>query len=134
MIDAFAVDTHAIVWYSAGILRKLGREARESLEAVESDQATLYVPAAVVLETWLLAGRGIVRAETTISAWWRRFHRPNVVFVEMTAEDVWAAAELDWEHRDWADRLIVSAALRLGVPLVTADEAITRWGGVPVLW
>ncbi len=33
-----------------------------------------------------------------------------------------------------SDRVIVASALRLDLPLVTADRAIAEWGGVEVIW
>lgn len=35
---------------------------------------------------------------------------------------------------DPADRFIAAAALEASAPLVTADQAITAWGGVEVIW
>jgi hypothetical protein len=48
--------------------------------------------------------------------------------------DVLRARELDWSHREMSDRMIVASALRLDLPLVTADRAIAEWGGVEVIW
>ncbi|MFL5404749.1 MAG: hypothetical protein ACJ79O_02715 [Myxococcales bacterium] len=46
-----------------------------------------------------------------------------------------AASELDWDHKDVFDRLIVVAcALRLDLPLITGDAVITDWGGVQIQW
>lgn len=42
--------------------------------------------------------------------------------------------ELEWEHRDPADRVIVATALLRGTPLVTADDQIQRFGGVRWIW
>jgi PIN domain nuclease of toxin-antitoxin system len=44
------------------------------------------------------------------------------------------ARELEWDHTDGSDRLIVAIVLRLDLPLVTADRAIAQWGGVEVIW
>ena len=44
------------------------------------------------------------------------------------------AAELDWNHRDPADRLIVSSAQERECPLATADENITSSGLLRCLW
>jgi PIN domain nuclease of toxin-antitoxin system len=52
----------------------------------------------------------------------------------MEAIDVFAAYELDWQHSDPYDRLIVATARRLELPLITGDQAITDWGGVEVCW
>jgi PIN domain nuclease of toxin-antitoxin system len=56
------------------------------------------------------------------------------VHVELTAGDVLAAGELDWDHEDVFDRLIVACALRLDLPLITGDAAITDWAGVRIHW
>lgn len=34
------------------------------------------------------------------------------------------SAELDWPHRDPADRVIVATAMSFGCPLITSDRAI----------
>jgi len=42
--------------------------------------------------------------------------------------DLWLASlELDWTHRDPADRLIVALAARHKLPLLTLDTAIRAW-------
>ncbi len=94
----------------------------------------LYVPAPVVAETWFNAKRGVIRLETTLARWWQRIMNPQLCFEPLFAEDVFTAAELNWRHQDVQDRLIVATAMRLDVPLITADAEITDWGGIPVLW
>ncbi len=37
-------------------------------------------------------------------------------------------------HGDPADRLIVATALVEDVPLLTADQKVQDWGGVPTIW
>jgi PIN domain nuclease of toxin-antitoxin system len=46
----------------------------------------------------------------------------------------WRTVNLDWTHKDPADRLICATALEHNLTLITNDREITRWGGVPVLW
>jgi len=46
----------------------------------------------------------------------------------------WRSVNLDWSHRDPADRLICATALEHQLTLITQDREITRWGGVQVLW
>lgn len=129
----FVTDTHPIVWLAAQP-RKLGRRAERAFAAYEAGAAVLYVPAPVVLETWFLAKNGRLRRPTTVREWWRAIASPSLVFEPMTAEDVLEAEQLAWRHDDVFDRLIVACALRLGLPLVTADEAITDSGLVDVVW
>lgn len=67
-----------------------------------------------------------------------RHRSPELVHEPMSEADVREAARLDWEHRDLFDRLIVAAARRLGLPLLTRDRAITDraqdTGGIEVAW
>jgi len=132
--DSFVTDTHPLVFYAADAVKRLGRRARGAFEAFEAGKATLYVPAPVVLETWMLARAGKLKLRTTLGAWWRDLESAGLVYEPLEGADVIAASELDWGHNDLFDRLIVSTARRLDLPLITADGAITAWGGVSVHW
>ncbi len=76
-----------------------------------------------------------------------KFDRPASVWIDAAlAEDARlellplspriavSAAELEWAHRDPADRLIVSAARVYESPLVTVDEHIVESGLVRCIW
>ena len=86
------------------------------------------------METWFLSQAGVIELETTLGRWWNRMSNPRLHLVDLSASDVFVAASLGWSHRDPYDRMIVATALKLGLPLVTADDAITDWGGVELLW
>ncbi len=49
----------------------------------------------------------------------------GVQSIPITAELTVAAVDLDWDHRDPADRLIVALARQTGLPLLTRDSIIT---------
>lgn len=134
MLDSFVIDTHALIWFAADVPKKLGRRARAALAAHERGAAVLHVPAPVVLETWFLARAGRIRLNTSLSRWWEQIAGPTLILEPMTAEDVLTAARLDWSHPDVYDRLIVAAALRLGLPLITADSAIEESRLVETVW
>lgn len=51
----------------------------------------------------------------------------------VTRDQVWSVRDLPLHHRDPFDRLLVAQALDLAVPLVTADDAISRYD-VAVRW
>lgn len=134
MRQGFVVDTHALIWFAADLPRKLGRRARAAFQAFEAGAAVLHVPAPVVLETWFLARAGRIQLETSLGRWWEEIAGPSLVLEPLTAEDVLAAAGLAWHHKDVYDRLIVAAALRLGLPLITADSVIEESGLVSTVW
>jgi PIN domain nuclease of toxin-antitoxin system len=132
--SVFVLDTHSLIFYAAGQLSKLGKEARKLFSRFEEGQVFFYVPAPVAVELWMLVNNGRVGIKTSFRAWWAEIIRPQLLATELSMEDVLAASELDWAHSDIFDRLIVATALRLGCPLVTRDAAITDWGGVDVIW
>src|SRR5437867_3158948 len=101
---------------------------------MEANRATIYVPAVVSLEVWFLSENRTVKLETGLREWWSKIESGHLVMVENTHEDVLSAFDLAWDHKDKFDRMIVQTALRLSVPLITADSAITEWGGVDVVW
>lgn len=134
-MNAFVTDTHALLWHAMGAERKLGRKVKAAFAAVEREETILYVPLPVVMETTRLRRAGAFRDAHDAVKWWQRLKaRPNVIIVSMEFEDVAMALELEWDHPDLMDRLIAVTALRLGLPLATADRAISEWGGVPILW
>lgn len=133
-MSAYVVDTNAVVHFAANRMSKLGKAARRVFEAYEAGQATLYVPAPVAMELWMLALGGTIRTELGFARWWAQLRTTGFVAVELSGDDVAAAANLSWRHRDIFDRLIVVTALRLDCPLVTGDREITEWGGVDVVW
>jgi PIN domain nuclease of toxin-antitoxin system len=53
--------------------------------------------------------------------------------VSITRAQVWAVSDLLFHHRDPFDRLLVAQARSLGVPVITADTAISAYD-VAVLW
>jgi PIN domain nuclease of toxin-antitoxin system len=134
MADSFVTDTHPLIFYAGGLKNRLGPKALRALEGFDAGKVTLYVPAPVVLETWLPARGGKLKMKTSLGAWWRDFEAAGLVREPLQGEDVLAASELDWTHNDVYDRMIVATARRLGLPLITGDSEIIEWGGVPIHW
>jgi len=130
----FVVDTHPLVWHAAGADKKLGAHARRIFRDYERGACALYVPAAVVIETWFLSMNETIRVEGTIAGWWQRVAGPMLIHVDLSHEDVMEAARLDWDHPDPFDRLIVATARRLECSLVTKDSVITDFSGVETVW
>jgi PIN domain nuclease of toxin-antitoxin system len=48
--------------------------------------------------------------------------------------DAEQAGDLEWQHTDPFDRLLVAQAIRHGFTLVTADRSIRAFGGVAQVW
>jgi PIN domain nuclease of toxin-antitoxin system len=132
--ELLVTDTHPLVWFATGQQRKLSRRARAVFDAFERGDCTLLVPSPVLMELWFLSLNGTIAASPSLRAWWRAVASDELVELSLEHADILLAAELDWKHRDPHDRLIVATALRMGCPLLTADNAIADWGGVDVYW
>jgi len=125
-------DTHALVWYLSGELRRLGRRARHAFAQADSARWTVRVPSVVLMEIVLLEQRGRIRLS------YRELReqlaiRPGLPIEPLTAEDIDEARALA-VLSDPFDCLIAGTAKRLDLPLITNDAAITKTGLVPTHW
>ncbi len=135
MADAQAAvtDTHALLFHAAGG-RGLGARSAAFFERCERQEAILYVPAAVMWESSLLARAGRVNLRRTVRAFFDDlFSNPAYQPLPMTTEDVFLADELRF-NRDPFDALIVAAARNANLPLLTRDADIRASGAVRVIW
>lgn len=130
----YVTDTHPLIWYAAAAKRKLSRRAAGAFAACEAGAAVIHVPVAVVIETEFLNKARRIEVQGTLRRWWLALEAAHFAFAPILADDVFTANELPWEHRDIYDRLIVAAARRLGVSVITCDEEIARSGLVRVTW
>ena len=57
-------------------------------------------------------------------------HYPGLHVEPLTNRIIAASVSLENFHRDPGDELIVATALCLGLPLITSDDRIRKWGGI----
>jgi len=130
---AAVCDTHALVDYAFGGQR-LGKRAAALFDACDAREATIYVPAAVMLEFgFVLRGRRSPSATPLREFFEDLFANPAYQPFDLTPEQVFLAEEAR-PNNDPFDGLICAAARRLALPLITRDAAIERWGQVRVVW
>ena len=127
-------DTHVIVWYLGGAVSRLGRGARRWLDRADGVNVEVCVSTVSLWEVALLEEAGRVRLPAGFTAWCDAIDAAPGLRVEpVVRADIERARDVRL-LRDPNDRLIVGAALRLGVPLLTADTRVTDSGVVPVVW
>ena len=133
MADAAVTDTHALLFHAEGG-GKLGPKARSHFDACERQQAIVYVPAAVIWETSLLARAVRINLHRSVATFFEELFS-NTAYQprDLTMSQVLTADELRFT-RDPFDALIVAAAQDLRLPLVTRDGAIRESGTVKVVW
>lgn len=118
-----------MLWLDSGSTR-LRSSTRGLIDDCWREGGTIYLSAVCAWEIALLVDTGRIELDSSVEAWLDRFlGRPGIEAVPLeigTAARSYRLHHL--EHRDLADRLLVSTAIDLGYPLVTYDERIARFG------
>lgn len=127
-------DSHALIWYAMGPSRKLGRRARALFARAESGQATIYVPALVLVEIAEAVRRGVIVCEGGFSRWAQRLLTSGRFCAVDLSVDVVLQAEALYSIPERGDRLIAATAAHLDVPLITNDPAMARVPSIRTIW
>ncbi len=83
----------------------------------------------------MLSERGRIEIAEPLEAWLAEIEEnPLIEVLPLTARVAAESVNLGPDfHNDQADHMIVATARLHGLPLMTADERIHRWGKVPIL-
>ena len=129
-----ATDSQALIWYTLGPSKKLGRRARTQFERAQRGEAMIYVPVLVLVEIGNANRRGVIQCDPGFGRWIERLlaHR-HFVAVDLTP-DIVIEAEALYAIPERGDRLIAATASHLDCPLITNDPAITRLPGLTTIW
>ena len=121
------LDTQILLWLSAEPER-IGPEGhrliRSGLTAGENS-----VSAISFWETAMLVSKGRYQLIKSIAEWRDDLLVRGLSEIPVDGLTAVQAGELDWDHGDPADRIIVATAMRLGLGLLTADRKILGWRG-----
>jgi PIN domain nuclease of toxin-antitoxin system len=130
---AAVTDTHPLIFH-ASTRGKLGPKAAAFFDRCERRDAILYVPAAVIWETCILARLARINLRRTPREFFADlFSNPAYQPLDLGPEDVFVADELRFT-RDPFDGLITAAARAANLPLITRDGDIRESGTVAVIW
>jgi len=130
----YVTDTHALVFYVTGALRRMSPRCRTIFRRAEEERDRVHVPIVCFFEIALLLERGRLRSRIDFDAWRDLVAAQAGLPVEQLVwEDVREARALTGLV-DPFDRLIGGTAVRLGAPLLTNDERMRRSGLVRTVW
>lgn len=133
-MSALLVDTHIFHrWRIAP--DKLTRPQQRELRRAEDQQAPVSISAITLWELALLAARGRITFKSPMDAWLADLVlQPLIEVLPITPEIAATGAQLGpGFHNDPADRILVATARCHRLTLVTSDQRIRDWGGVPVI-
>ncbi|HEY4003144.1 MAG TPA: type II toxin-antitoxin system VapC family toxin [Candidatus Xenobia bacterium] len=128
------LDTHILLWWIHGDSR-LSRPQEHALTQAVSNHDDLVVSDITLWEVAMLVGLKRIKLTIPVRDWLDiAVAGPEVQRQHITpAIAAQVAALPDTFHRDPADRILVSTALVLGLPLVTSDRRIIDSQLVPVI-
>ncbi len=128
------LDTHALLWWLKGV-KRLSKRA-SSLIAKEQQHGDLAISAISVWEICLIVKAKRLVLHTDIDVWLADLAAvPNLQIISVDSHIAKTSVFLpDWPHKDPADRIIVATALRLDVPIITADSKIRAYSYVQTIW
>ncbi|MBM3790583.1 MAG: type II toxin-antitoxin system VapC family toxin [Acidobacteria bacterium] len=127
------LDTHVLIWWRLDSGR-LGRSRIQRLQDLENRQKPVTISAITLWETAMLAARGRIKIAEPVEVWLEEIEgHPLIEVLSLTARIAAESVRLGPDfHNDPADQIIVATARIHGLPLMTADERIIRWGKVPI--
>lgn len=124
------LDTHVWIWLTIGDLSSLSAKARKAI----AGGAAKWISAISCWELAKLAERQRIGFTIPTLTWMRRsLNENNIRIADLTPEIAVESTALEGFHRDPADQIIVATSRVLGLPLVTADQRIIKFGGVEAI-
>jgi len=119
------LDTCALYWWTLAP-ESLSAAARKWCRDISVRGAKIC--SVSLWELGLKAQRGSIDLGCPIRDYVKRLVRVKGVEIVSVDADLWLSSlDLDWKHRDPADRLVVALAMREKLPLLTRDETIRAW-------
>jgi PIN domain nuclease of toxin-antitoxin system len=129
----YATDTHALIWHSQSKAARLSKDVRSIFEDAEAGRALIHIPTVVVWEVAQQVTQGTFKLQQRFDHWCRALDSKRGFQIQpLLWEDVNEASILPFD--DPFDCLIAGTALRLGVPLITKDNALSKSGLLEVVW
>jgi len=110
---------------------KIGNGARNILNRVEADQATLFISVISLMEIMYLSELnriGITLSETLQTI----MLSTNYIIIDLTPEILQIAEKVSFHELH--DRLILSTAKYLNVAVISSDEKFKEIQGIKVIW
>ena len=125
------LDTHALVW----ALLEPRRIPPPTLERIRDPHNDVIVSAVAPWEISNKARLGkLDGVEPLIHGYAEHLAQLRAREIAITSRHTLTAGQLNWQHRDPFDRVLVAQAMIESLTLVTADSAIRSFPAVLTLW
>mgnify|MGYP001788684428 CR=1 FL=1 len=119
--ESMVIDSHALMWWLEGS-EELSEIARDILDEAEERAERHRVCAVTFWEMRWKEVRGQLQPKLGVRFWPALLADLAWLEIEETSVSIWlSTAELEWDHRDPADRIIAATALKYSEPVLTRD-------------
>ena len=124
-MGSLVFDTHVLRWWTLEP-EQLSEPARQACERAEHEGAR--VSSVSLWELGIKVKRGLLVLPFDLGEYVRRLQKLEWLEIVPVDVDLWLRnLDLQWEHRDPADRTIVATAQRYDSALVSKDRAIAAY-------
>lgn len=116
------IDSHTLMWWLEGS-DELSPVARDLLDGAEQRGERHRVCAVTFWEMRWKEVRGQLHPKLGVDLWPALLAELDWLDIEETSATIWLkTADLGWDHRDPADRIIAATALKYDEPVLTRDR------------
>ena len=116
------IDSHVLYWWLEGH-PGLSSQALQVIEAAEKGTTQLLLSPVSFWELAQKEGRGSLSSRCPVREWPGILDKADWIEIVPTTTQIWLlSAELNWAHKDPADRIIAATALLRGVPVLNKDR------------
>jgi len=121
-LSVFVLDTCTLLWWTLEP-DKLSRDAEDACAAIDRQGA--FISSITIWEIGIKLKKGVLDIGENIASYVNRLKLLQSVEIIPVDENIWVKnLELDWAHKDPADRTIVATAILENLPIVTKDQII----------
>jgi PIN domain nuclease of toxin-antitoxin system len=128
-VTAILLDTNALLW----LVSAPDRVAPNVLDTLAYQANELYVSAVSAWEVAIKTRIGRLDGATLLSAWNETLASMNAVDLVIDSADATMAGQLNWNHKDPFDRMIVTQAARRSLTIATSDTQLIEGALTPVI-
>jgi PIN domain nuclease of toxin-antitoxin system len=120
----YVLDTCALLWWTLDP-EKLSPSASEHCKNIDLTGAC--IASVTIWEIGVKIQKGKLNIGIPIKTFSALLEQVKVEQVPIDTELWLESLELDWDHRDPADRLIVALAKQRNLPIITSDNVIRKY-------
>lgn len=127
------LDTHTLLWRVFNP-ELISEPAREKISIAERLGAS-FISSITLWEIGIKIKNGKLEIPLPLNDLLEKINKSGLVRSLPVTDQIWLEnLNLEWDHKDPADRTIVATARINTLTLITKDEQIRKFSGVTTLW